>query len=85
MVWYYKAAARARKRDSWKSEGDGGTTSQREKKSLTMDMNQHMSGADLGVGHVWTDPKLHSKSFETEATLELLLPTVRQNLHAVLT
>lgn len=24
VVWYYKAAARARKRDSWKSEGDGG-------------------------------------------------------------
>lgn len=55
---------------------------QREKKSLTMDMNQHMSRADLGVGHVWTDPKLHSKSFETEATLELLLPTVRQNLQS---
>lgn len=47
--------------------------------SLVLGMNGHMSGAHTWAVYVWTDPKEHSKGFETKPTLDLML-LARQTL-----
>lgn len=55
----------------------------REKNSLVLGMNRHVSGAHAWAVHVWTDPKEHSKGFETELTLDIM-PLSRQTLQSEL-